>query len=247
MLRQITALLAALLVGLAVLVWVESHSPSFQNCIGQASSYAPSNQSDQRGTLTIFLSSYARCTGKFADLHNALITAFATVLLAIITLGLILSGIEQQNTTRAQLRAYVMIESAHISGISNGEKPDVHITLKNSGQTTASHVTHWAKLGFSTWPEITGPIPERNSSEALPESSMAPGGMVSLTTGIEKQLNEDTINALISQSYALYVKGAIRYVDVFGRKRETDFLLFCTGHLVASGSVASYKTGNRIT
>jgi hypothetical protein len=248
MLKQATALFVALLVGLAVFAWVESYSSSFQNCVSHDGAKAVGNQSgNQKDSLPVVVSFYVRCTERFADLHNALITALSTVLLTVITLGLILSGVDQQATTRAQLRAYVMIESVAITGISDGQKPDVHISIKNSGQTPASYVTHWAKLGCTTFPEMSGPIPRRDPSETLPESAMAPGAILNIITGVDRELNAATIRAIKAQTHALYVIGEIRYIDAFGTPRDTDFLLFCTGHLADSGSAASYKTGNRIT
>jgi hypothetical protein len=99
MLRHIVALFAAVLVGLAVFAWIESYSSSFQNCVSQESAKTTSNQSKDRNNFSIIVfRSYARCTERFADLHNALITALATVLLAVITSGLIWSGVEQLNT-----------------------------------------------------------------------------------------------------------------------------------------------------
>jgi hypothetical protein len=248
MLKQATALFVALFVGLAVFVWVESYSSSFQNCVSHEGAKVASNQGDdQKDSLTVALRSYVRCTERFADLHNALITALSTVLLTVITLGLILSGVDQQATTRAQLRAYVMVESVAITGVGDGQRPDVHITIKNSGQTPAQRVTHWAKLGFSTFPEMSGPIPPRDPKETLPESTVAPGGTLGIITGVDLALNASTIRAISAQTHALYVKGETRYIDVFGKRQETDFLLFCTGHLASAGSAASYKTGNRIT
>jgi hypothetical protein len=47
--------------------------------------------------------------------------------------------------------------------------------------------------------------------------------------------------------YAIYLVGEIRYEDAFGKKRETDFHLFCTREMVAEGSMASFHVGNRIT
>jgi hypothetical protein len=43
------------------------------------------------------------------------------------------------------------------------------------------------------------------------------------------------------------VVGEIRYRDAFGKYRETDFVLFCTGAMVTTGTMASFETGNRIT
>ena len=94
---------------------------------------------------------------------------------------------------------------------------------------------------------MSGPIPNRDQKEMLPEGTLAPSATLDLVTGVDLALNAPTITALIAGTHALYVIGQIRYVDVFGRAHETDFLMFCTKHLMTSGSVAGYKTGNRIT
>src|SRR5262249_37627633 len=110
MLKQILQFAVALLVGSAIFVWVETFSSSFQTCIHQETAKTTEDHSNnQNYSLAIPLRTYARCTERFADTHNAMITALATVLLAVITLGLVWSGVEQQNTTRAQLRAYLSV------------------------------------------------------------------------------------------------------------------------------------------
>jgi len=241
MLRQLIALFVVLFVVLFAFAWVEQYSLSFQQCIGGSTAQAAEqNSANKNDPIPIIVRAYIRCTQRIANRFNALITALATVLLAAITFGLILSAIDQQRTTRAQLRAYVMIESVAITGISNGEKPDVHVTIKNYGQTPATKVTHWAKLGFSTWSNIGGPIPGRDANERLPESVMGPGSTLHLVTGIDLAFNEETIAALAAQSHALYLKGEVRYVDALGTKRETDFLMFCTGYMIPTGSMAGY-------
>jgi hypothetical protein len=68
-----------------------------------------------------------------------------------------------------------------------------------------------------------------------------------ITTGINQQLNTVTLAALQNRSHALYLVGEIRYKDAFGKRRETDFVLFCTGPMVATSTMASFETGNRIT
>jgi hypothetical protein len=140
-----------------------------------------------------------------------------------------------------------MIDNVAITNVNDGGAPNALITLKNFGQTPAKNVTHWAKLVFSTFPEPTRPLPGRAPNEALPESAMAPSGTLRLITGIDIPLNTVIMGALGAQTNALYLRGEVRYVDAFGAKRETDFLLFCTGHLVPTGTVASHQTGNRIT
>ena len=220
--------------------------------LGWATSYSPSEQeknscyqaAEKAGRTHEECKTFWERTTSDPIATFTLVLAISTIGLWVATIGLYVAG---ERHSERQLRAYVMIESVAITGIGDGQKPDIHITIKNSGQSPASHVTHWAKLGFSTFPEMSGPIPERNPNENLPESAMAPGGTVGIITGVDLALNGATIRAIQAETHALYVKGEIRYTDAFGKSRETDFLLFCTGHLANAGSAASYKTGNRIT
>jgi len=101
MLEQALLLVLAFAFGIAIIALLEGFSSSFQNCIQLAS-----------GETTI--RAHLHCTERFADAHNALITAVATFLLTIVTLGLILGAVDQQKTTRAQLRAYLLPERATI-------------------------------------------------------------------------------------------------------------------------------------
>jgi hypothetical protein len=144
-----------------------------------------------------------------------------------------------------QLRAYVMIDAVNVENLTLGGCPEARLTIKNSGQTPAFNLTHWARMGFYTFP-LTSPVPPR-TTELLPPRPLAPGATVHVHTGISKELNPATLNALEIKSHAIYVVGEIRYEDAFGVPRETDFCLFCTGPQVAKGSMASYNTGNRIT
>jgi hypothetical protein len=148
---------------------------------------------------------------------------------------------------RRELRAYVMIDTIRLENVFDGGRPEAVIIFKNSSQTPAAHLTHWAKLGFTTFPEVGAPIPARDPKTELPEGSLAPGGTIILRTGIDMPLNRATITALNSETHALYLRGEVRYVDAFGTKRETDFLMFSTGKLTGDGIMAGYKEGNRIT
>jgi hypothetical protein len=175
------------------------------------------------------------------------IAVIASVVAFLQFIALIATVFVMRRTAQRQLRAYVMIKSVRIDNVIIGGKPEVLITLRNSGQTPAREVTHWAKLVFSTFPEISELMPGRDVRETLPTSFIAPGGKLRLNTGIDLPLNGPTIKAIADQSHALYVKGEVRYVDAFGVKRATDFFLFCTGALAANGTMASYKSGNRVT
>jgi hypothetical protein len=173
-----------------------------------------------------------------------------TALLFIATLALwwstrrLVTGADR--TAERQLRAYVMVNAIGIKNLIVGGKPEATINIKNSGQTPASEMTHWARIAFSTFP-VPGNIPGAEQNVVLPPGTLAPGGERQVTVVMEQPLTAATLAALQNQSYALYVVGEIRYLDAFGKIRETDFMAFCTGPLVDAGTMASFRTGNRIT
>jgi len=152
LIRQIAALFAALLVGLVVFLWVESDSSSFQNCVNQERTKTTSNQSgEQKNPAAVVVRSYARCTERFADQHNAFTTALATILLAVITLGLILGGIDQQRTTRAQSRAYMsVVGGQYRQGGTRGLKFEFRPVVLNTGESPAYDVQVSSTIRFLT-------------------------------------------------------------------------------------------------
>src|ERR1700722_5498736 len=167
----------------------------------------------------------------------------ATLALFVATRQLVIGA---EKTAERQLRAYLMIKSVRLEGLKDGSCPRAIITFKNSGKTPAQNVTHWAKLGFSTFPDMAQ-LPETDRSQPMPPGAVAPGGKIIMSSGSDKPLNAPTMNVLENGTYAIYLAGEIRYEDALGKKRETDFLLFCTRGMVAEGSMASFHTGNRIT
>jgi hypothetical protein len=167
----------------------------------------------------------------------------ATLALYVATRQLVIGA---EKTAERQLRAYVMIKTVRLEGLKDDGCPRAIVTIKNSGNTPAKNVTHWAQMGFSTFPEMTL-FPVRDSSRIMPPGAVAPGGKIIMSTGIDKPLNAPAINAIEKGTHAIYVVGEIRYEDAFGQTRETDFHLFCTRGMVAEGSMASFHTGNRIT
>ena len=110
--------------------------------------------------------------GDFLERNNGAITALATIMLAVITWGLVRSGVEQQNTTRAQLRAYVLPENvsvvaADLNGmaitpvqqISVGTQPIAAMTCRNFGPTPASDVEMVGNVCLTPWPVDSAVFP----------------------------------------------------------------------------------------
>jgi hypothetical protein len=244
MLRQIVTLFVALVVGLAVFVWVENYSSSFQNCIDQESAKASSDQANnQKKSLTVILR-YARCTERFADLHNSFITALATVLLAVITLGLILSGVDQLRTTRAQMRAYVWAE---INPSKNLDDPNfgVSANIKNSGQTPAYEVHTWS----NTQP-VAEPPPNGFVFAGAPEHIPGPRYVVNpsskhfMQAFPEVALTVEERFAIRDGFLVLYFWGEVRYRDTFGENRMARFRLRLAAEGLHGGQWAYCDEGN---
>lgn len=189
----------------------------------------------------------ARFINKTTDDPVAVFTAVGAFATTFLFIGVLLQLKDARLSSERQLRAYVMIQTVRLENFSVGGTPEVRLVFKNFGKTPATNLTHWARLGFNTFPEITGELHFTRGYEELPPSPLAPGGKVHLVTGIDKPLDWSTVNAVIEKTYAFYVIGEIRYVDAFGTTRETDFLLFSTGSFATEGSMANYKIGNRIT
>ena len=75
-------------------------SSSFQNCVSGAPLKAI-EQSITRDSLKTFIGTRVRCTERFAEAHNALITAFGTILPSVITFGLGSAGHDVHTPTIA--------------------------------------------------------------------------------------------------------------------------------------------------
>jgi hypothetical protein len=255
MLKLASVLFAALLISLALFAWVESYSSSFQNCVNQGSAKIPNNQSnDQENSSTIVLRSYMDCTEGFADSHAPLITAFATFLLAVITSGLILSGVQQLNTNRAQLRGYVFVSSAKVTNVIESMGiPEAHVVIKNFGQTPAYKVMNVSGIAADRFP---GP-PTLNliirrtefSSSNRTKSDLGPTQSEESITSAGRVLTDDERRAIANGNGAIWVYGEIHYIDAFGKRRRTKYRFMMGGPVGVrpGGQLVACEEGNEAT
>jgi hypothetical protein len=63
-------------------------------------------------------------------------------------------------------------------------------------------------------------MPERDLLQIMPPGAVAPGGQIIISSGVDKPLNDPTMNVLTNGTHAIYLVGAIRHEDAFGRKRD---------------------------
>jgi hypothetical protein len=225
MLKQTISLLAALLIGLTVFVWIESFSSSFQICVNQETAKAAADQgNDKNYSFPILVRSYARCTERFANERNALITAVATVLLSIITLGLVWSAVEQQNTTRAQLRAYLSVVIGAAVYQDDTHKFEAKPAILNNGQTPAYNVRYGIKAEILSDSVAAGftftepPDVPKSQSSIGPRENRLMSAIV-----VNRVPNNQIPNIKWGVGQALWVWGVVHYDDIFGKPHFTQF------------------------
>lgn len=166
---------------------------------------------------------------QLADEHNGLVTAVATVLLMGITYMLVQLGREQSKTTRAQLRAYVMIDTVAKTGVEPDTVPAGRVKIKNFGQTPAHNVRAVIGMGFARFPFKDM---QWHSKTAVPEAqfgrSLGPNDNFSLSIDLARTITAPQIVAMEEGRWALWINGKIFYRDVFDTEHETEFGLFTT-------------------
>jgi hypothetical protein len=225
MLRQLGWLYLALFIALVAFIWAASFSSSFQKCVSGAPLKAI-EQSITRDSLKTFIGTRVRCTERFAEAHNALITAFGTILLSVITFGLILAAVDQQRTTRAQLRAYVAVDggSATLKHVvvngSRDEFIEALVAIKNFGVTPAYNYRSWVRIALCS--------PNRPPFEQRSEG--LGGGIIGPSNGMEIPVQHYPLSAselaeIRAKSLRIFVWGEILYTDAFNVRRYYRFYL----------------------
>jgi hypothetical protein len=148
---------------------------------------------------------------------------------------------------RRQLRAYVFNTQ---SGIHYLDQPlsQVHVVIKNSGQTPAYKLSDWMAIKLTKFPPtepLTLLLPPADESVVKSESDFGPGDAFNKVQEI--RLSDETKAALRAGTMAIYVYGEIRYRDAFKRRRYTKYRLMYGGDAGArpEGALVACKEGNK--
>jgi hypothetical protein len=134
---------------------------------------------------------------------------------------------QMRNTAEQQLRAYVCVDSATLK-FPQPNVPEAQVHFKNCGQTPAYHVRGWIHTWFGEYPlkEVlpTAPDDLRKGTETL-----APGRRSIFVAPQKPPLPPQYLALLGSDKFTLYVYGEIRYRDIFGKERRTQYRLLHGG------------------
>jgi len=187
-----------------------------------------------------------------AATENQISPAWAAAIFAFVgTLLIFFTFMETRRVSRAELRAYVCVESISVTpGTARGtpaefrKKIACHIVIKNSGQTPAYEVRHWAAIDFL-------PPSEEEKLEVPPlervhMSTMPPGGVNTSNRFLLKSLTPEDGKALKKNEMALFIWGRVEYLDAFGRPRFTNYKVVGKGRwpLPQNGTPLFCLSGN---
>jgi hypothetical protein len=179
-------------------------------------------------------------------------------LLVIATLGLIWSTFKQGDTSRKQLRAYVLIEKGQIEFIAATQilnhvthwKGKTNLEIHNTGQTPAQEMHVYGDIDFQEWKL---PLDETKlkaidySDTKLSKDTVGPGGFRDRWDEIH--IDRKQWEQLHAGTHAIFVYGEIRYKDVFGESQTTHYRFFTGGPIGLKRGVqlAPHDTGNKAT
>jgi hypothetical protein len=173
-------------------------------------------------------------SGDFIDAYHEDISAVSTVIIAIFTAILgyatwFLYGAtrglvrEAKNTADRQLRAYIFLENAFFerTGVENFaiDTWAIQYRLKNFGRTPAHKVEVTYSAEVVQWDGELTMIPIPNTEVKL--GSMAPNG--DFFEDDANVVGRCTPSQLVAGINAIYLVGIIKYIDVFGIARWTNF------------------------
>lgn len=194
------------------------------------------------------ISLFVFCGGIYANENGAGITAFATVLLTIVTGLLSYLAWDQSKTSRAELRAYAHISKVDLKRVLDGSAPKARFTIRNFGHTPARKVRIGTAIFYGNYP-LDIPLQEIEAGEDA--RTLAPADEFTSGTSAKFKIDRDELSALRMHASAIYLRVIVKYDDVFGRERVTETCMFCNGasgiDQDGDGIFAAYSTGNSDT
>lgn len=177
--------------------------------------------------------------------ENTDLSQLLTVLVAVFTAAQVVIAVVAVGTSRAQLRAYVLLDKAMLTH--SNPAPGVHLVavqvmVRNFGQTPAFELS-LASNGCFGIPDLgppdfekSAPVDQRNSKMIL-----GPGAEI-VFPPFSIELSEPDYRRLMKQQSRAYAWVVIDYRDAFGAKRQTRVFVRTEGQ-----NVSPYKEGNEAT
>jgi len=132
-----------------------------------------------------------------------------------------------KDTAERQLRAYVCMESAQII-FKRERSPEIHVHIKNFGQTPAYDVRMWIGGAIGQYPAPESPKPPPEGFQ-MSTSLLAPGAKPHAMVWRHPEINELLMPFLGTPQVTIYAYGEIAYKDAFGKPHITKYRLLHGG------------------
>lgn len=134
---------------------------------------------------------------------------------------------EMRDTAEKQLRAYVCVDSATLK-FPQPDIPEAQVHFRNSGQTPAYNVRGWIHTWFGEYP-LKEALPNAPDDLRKGTETLAPGRRSIFVAPQKPPLPPQYLALLGTDKFTLYVYGEIRYRDIFGKERSTQYRLIHGG------------------
>jgi ribosomal protein L7/L12 len=126
------------------------------------------------------------------------------------------------DTAERQLRAYVTVIKARISGYAVGAYPECMITLKNTGQTPARRLR--VNLSFRL---LYSPASEADLAitpiDEMSQTTLGAGDEIKPRAKSPMPMLQDALDAIRLDGAAYYILGQVTYFDIFNKQQQTNF------------------------
>ena len=157
------------------------------------------------------------------------------------------SIVESKENSERQLRAYVCLVRASLTGFSIGEIPSCVVVLENSGQTPAYKLHGARNMDIREIP-LDSQLPAFADSQSWPRRVLGPRSSHEPSVDLRRALTSRDMNDIRQGTHAIYVWGVTAYTDAFGQAHETTYCLFHTGEDM-SGTIgmSAFHEGNVAT
>jgi len=210
---------------LAMFVWAVVSSYEFQACVETSQNQNAAQSQESFGIIARPLQwadNRYNCLGFWFSGNKDSLSALSSILLTVITFGLVWTAIRQEHTTRAQLRAYVSATPNFVTSFDETHWTSARYTIQNIGPTPAFGMQHLGKV--AALPQNLPAhfeLPEIRSTYTEP-LVLFPGMQV-IGNSAGTLFTSDELAGIRNKSLKIYIYGTVKYRDTFGREHLTTF------------------------
>ncbi len=152
-----------------------------------------------------------------------------------------------EGASQAELRAYLCVESVVLDKLFLGGPITISVDFKNCGVTPARKIRVESVACIGPWPwagedsKYEWTEPPASSGTLGPSQTLASDCTASIgySIGLERSIEKGT--------HGLWVHGLAEYYDVFGERRETNFLFSYGVKAMKTGVMQAERFGNDTT